>query len=88
MGQYYKSYTFAEFMKEKLNTGLCIISGYRGFTFSDLPENLNGAINIIVYKATTQSDGKYCQGIISDSTGNRCSFVFDDNFTTITTKVF
>ena len=44
MGQYYKSYTFAEFMKEKLNTGLCIISGYRGFTFSDLPENLNGAI--------------------------------------------
>lgn len=88
MGQYYKSYTFTEFMKEKLNTGLCIISGYQEYTFSDLPENLNGAINIIAYKATTQSNGKYYQGIISDSTGNRYSFVLDDNFTTIIAKVF
>lgn len=65
-----------------------VLSGYRGFLFSDLPTDLSGAVNIITYKATDQKTGMYSQGFISDSSGHRYTFVVNDSFSNVTFNKF
>lgn len=88
IGPYYETYTFVNFVKEKIKVGICVLSGYQNFLFSDLPEDLSGAVNIIVYKGSTQNDGRYYQGLITDGTGKRYSFVVDRYFSTLNVKPF
>ena len=78
----------AGFVKEKIKVGICVLSGYKGFLFSDLPEDLSAAVNIIIYKGSTQNDGRYAQGLITDSIGKRYSFVVSQDFSTLSIKPF
>lgn len=90
IGQYYKNYTFLEFLKEKCSdgNGLSILTGYKNFLFSDLPANLSDSVNIITYKAVRQNNGKYSQGFISDSSGHRYTFTVNDDFSKINFNAF
>lgn len=88
IGSYYKTYTFTGFVKEKIKVGICVLSGYKGFLFSDLPEDLSATVNIIIYKGSTQNDGRYAQGLITDSIGKRYSFVVSQDYSTLSIKPF
>lgn len=88
IGAYCAAYTFLNFLKEKHTYGLFILTGYEGYLFSDLPDNLSQAVNIITYKGARQDNGQYSQGLISDSLGHRYTFAANNDFTEINFKAF
>lgn len=90
IGQYYENYTFLEFLKEKHSdgNGLSILTGYKGYLFSDLPADLSDSVNIITYKGVRQNNGQYSQGFITDSSGHRYTFTVNNVFSEINFNAF